>query len=510
MRHFIDSRWKRSGLFLFFSLQTIVVFAMNLPVISNDTSFKPQKTISIFDPKTALGNGKRWNEIVPGAVMITPDGKSVVISERGRVRRAHFDSMDDYSPKTIIEHAQVKHSPMITMAQTTDGLLVVSAGNYNLEKKYVSEYILFCNGFSKVKKLEWPIQAISLDSDGTTLTIAGKLSIMVVDLETDKNTTTFFKHNNRENWIVDIAMNPKGKEIIVVGDQRGVQWMSLSKEDEGDINLSNLKQVVSKDSIKEIYYPNAEELLYLTYDGKAKIINIKDDLLEPSDEEMNQTTVFSHASLYNMVSADPSEHVATAHWTNDTKVATRHKIKIYRKSNEYVEKFILEVPELERYNCITELGQCGSKTGHLLHVALRGNRVVALATDGKMSVWSLPEKNAVCSEADKEDQKFYDKLAELKFNSRKKEEAASFNVTPRKKRAYSDNNGKHTLKTTPVGTIESGYKPIKISPRHLQILKILSPGHNSKDDSPSYTPPLSPQGSEKVSFSGIETKEYEG
>ena len=494
MKNFMQNRWKSCGIFLFFSLQTIVVFAMNLFVLSNETSLKPRKTISIFDSKTALESRMPWGDVVPGAVIVTPDGKGVVISERGRVRRAHFDSMDDCSPETIIEHARVKHSPMITMAQKKDGsLLIVSAGNYtNQEKKCVSEYILFCDGLSKVKKLEGPIQALSLDSAGEKLTIAGKLSVMVVDLETDKNTMAFFKHNNRENWIVDIAMNPKGKEIIVVGDQRGVQWMSLSKEDEGDINLSNLKQVVSKDNIKKIYYPNAEELLYLTLDGKAKIINIKNDLLEPSGEEMNQTTDFSHSLLYNMVSADPSEHVATAHWTNDTKVATRHKIKIYRKSNEYVEKFILEVPELERYNYITALGQCGSGIGYLLDVALYDNRVVALATDGKLRVWFLPEKNVVSNKVDENKQKFYEKLKELKSIDKEEE---NLNVTPRKRRANSESkNSKHTLKITPVGTIEP-VGPRKVSPR-IQIFKALS-GHSSKDDSPSNTPPLSPQGNDK-------------
>lgn len=510
MQNFNYNLWMRRGFFLFISFCGINTYAMNSTIISRDVPLKPEATIAIFNPKQELERGRQWSKVVPGEVVITPDGKGVVISESGKVRRSLFDGM--HGCETIIEHPKVKHSPMITMAQKNDGsLLVVSAGNYiNQEKKRVAEYILFCNGLSKLKKLDWPIQAISLDSCGKNLAIAGQRSVDVVDLETDKNTTSFFKYNgNPENWIVDIAINPEGRAVIAVGSKGGVQWMYLSKNNDV-IKLSNLKYAVSNDDIKKIYYPSYKELLYVTYDGNVKIIDMN-DLLEPSGEEIRQTTVFAHSTVYDMVVADPSEHVSTAHWTNNTKVAARYKIKVYRKSSECTERFILELPELEeRYSYITELGQYGSGIGHLLHVALRDKYVVALATDGKMRVWSLPEKNTICSEVDKKEQGFLEKLAELEFASRAKE-AASVNVTPRKKRAYSESkNSKNMLRTSSVETAEHGDKLKKISPRMRLFFKS-STGHNSKETTPTSSrdnsPSRSPHKGEVVTLSEVEKKD---
>ncbi len=501
MKNFTQCPWKRMGLFLFFSFNSVVVFAMNSPVISNDLSLKPDKIMTIFDPKKELELGRPWNEVVPGNMMITPDGKGVVIGDCGRVRYAQFDREYDIYPETIIEHSRVKHSPMIGMSQKNDGsLLVVSAGNYiNVDKKRVAEYIMFCNGSSHIKKIDWPIQAISLDSCGKILAIARRDSVTVIDLETGKNAEVYFKGSvfDKNIWIVDIAIHAKGNSIIATGSQGGVQLMALSKKDQGDINLSILTQVMSGDSIEKIYYSSLEELLYVTHDGKAKIIATY-NLLE-NDQENVQTTVFAAPSSCNMAIADSGEHIATAHWNNNRNVREdiRRKIKVYRKGMQCIEKFVLEVPQLEdRYDYITELGQCGLGVGHLLHVALCDKCVAVLATDGKIRVWSLPEKNVICNEAEKKELGFHEKLAELQTASRSRDEKE-----PMKRNRSSSEKVRRQNLIISGDAVELGEKK-KVSPRFIHLISRGS--HNSsKENSPVLSRESSPhrvERSEGVTF----------
>ena len=400
MQKFKYNRCKDYGLFLLFSLYPLVVCPMNSPIVSNDFSLKPQKTITIFNPTKDLKIGKSWRDVVPGSIMITPDGKGVVIAESGRVRQSYFASLCDIGPEIIIEHPWVRHSPMVAMSQKKDGsLLIVSAGNYiNEEQKRVAEYIVLCNGLSKVHKLDWPIQAIALDPCGEKLAIAGQLSVSIIDCEANKTDRAIFRDSNRENWIVDIAVNAKGSALVAVGNQNEVQYMSIAQYN-GDIDLSNIKQVQSNDIIKKIYYPTPVDILYVTDDGKAKIINMY-DFIENTISPV-ESTLFAQSTAYNKVVADQGENIATAHWTDNIQAPKDlgRKIKVYRKGIECIEKFTLEMDTVqERYDYITEFGQYGSGIGHLLQVALRGNRVVALATDGKMRLWSLPENSKLFTE----------------------------------------------------------------------------------------------------------------
>jgi hypothetical protein len=551
MQIFMQNRRNFSGIFLFFSLHGVVIAmkVTNSPVIYNNSPIRLEQTMTIFDPKKELERGNSWSKVVPGSITITPDGKGVVIGDCGRVRYCPFDrENDDDNPETIIEHRCVTHTPIIDMAQKKDGsLLIVSAGNYiNLEQKRVSEYVLFCKGMSKIQKLDWSIQAIALDSCGKMLAISGRREVVVIDLETDKSSRETFKGiaNHNENWIVDIAINPLGKAVVSVGSQSGIQWMSLLRNNDGNIDLANLKQVVSGDIIKKIYYPSAEDLLYVTHNGGAKTIKIE-DLLGSTGDDINKTTEFSHPWGYDMVVADSSDHIATAHWTNykDGVNGAHRKIKVYCGNKDSVaEQFVLEIPTLdERYDYITEFGQSASGVGHLLHIALRGKQIVALATDGKMRVWSLPVKH---ESYDNTREEFYRKLEELKAvvpvkekkrgrsNSniekldKKKLTCSADSVNVIKKRGSSVPKPKLTLSADSVNAIDNrksyspkqssmvstdlldsgdaidNNKPKKSSPRILQILRNSS-AHSSREGS------LSPsrEKSEKNEVSFGEVKE---
>jgi len=161
--------------------------------------------------------------------------------------------------------------------------------------------------------------------------------------------------------------------------------------------LIALKYIKNAEVIKKIYYSTFAELLYLTQDGKAKIINIS-DLFEPNEEYV-VTTDFSQPSGYDKVIADSTEYITTAHWTEKNS-----KIEVYRKNFNCVEKFILEIPSLQdRYDYVGKHGQYTSGTGYILHVAIRGKLVLVLTTDGNIRLWSLPEEHYICKQSEKEE-----------------------------------------------------------------------------------------------------------
>lgn len=392
---------------------TLSVFSMDLTRIHHPGTIKADTELSIFDFEKEFKNGNPWRKIVPGSIMITPDAKGFVTAHHGQVRHCLFDDQKHKDLEVIIEHPSARKSfPMIAMAKKKDGsLLVVSAGNYtSSDKRRVAEYIVYCNGLFKVEKFDRPIQTISLDETGRRLAIAAESSVTVINLAEDQKDEIFFKGiTGDEDWIVDIAIQKSGSSIVGVGNHNGVELMSIEERDD-KLGESFIKKVENTDFIKRIYYPTAAEFLYSTENGRAKTIDIY-HLVELDNDREVKGTHFAHSSHHDQVIADASNYIITAHWANHEKFAD--KIEVYRKNSNCIERFILEVPTItERYNYITEFGNKDSGKGHLLHVAIRGNCVIALATDGKMHSWSLPPKGMLYEITDQE--KLCKKLAELK------------------------------------------------------------------------------------------------
>ncbi len=397
MKKYELREWQLSKITLFFCLYTSIAFSMEiipevLSVVQQKVEFFPKKTISLFDPKKESEKGRLWDEVVPGELIVTPDEKGVIITDHGRVRYAQFDTGNI---DVIIKHQCIKKIPLVAVAQKQDGsLLVVSVCNYYSEQdnKNVAEYAVYSHGSSRFHHLQSPIQAISLDATGDILAMAILSSVMVMNLNTKETKEAFFKKKNfldDTHWIVDIAMHPIRKWIVIAGSHEDIQWLSY------DDKLSNDKQVKTTDKIKKIYYPSVEEILYLTDRGEAKVVKMA-ELMEKDNNFIVDTVSLATSLKYDKVVADLSEQIAVAYWTNNIKMAhnIRQKIKMYRKDDMRIDKIILNFSDLEDlYNYRTSSGKQDFGIGHLLHVALRGKTIVALATDGKMRLWSLGEQN---------------------------------------------------------------------------------------------------------------------
>src|SRR6266404_9642276 len=137
LQQLIQNRWNFKVVILFVALYGAAAFAMNIPVVEEDS--QSEKTIRIFNPEEALRNGRPWSKVVPRNILITPDGKGALMAEcQGRVR---YVSFDPHHSEVIIDHCRdVEFYPIIATAQKEDGsLLVVSAGNYNINMQGSAE-----------------------------------------------------------------------------------------------------------------------------------------------------------------------------------------------------------------------------------------------------------------------------------------------------------------------------------------------------------------------------------
>jgi hypothetical protein len=388
-------------------METSVVDVARYP-----NALQPKETLPLFQPKTASEEGKLWSELVPGHLIITPDENGVIVSDPGRVRHFHFTGKSAGKSDVIIKHQCMKKIPLIAVAQQQDKpLVVVSACNYysKQDRKLVAEYAVYSHGSYDLAQMDSPIQAISLNASGDTLAIADLLSVTLIDLNTKERHQSRFKRKvfDGSHRIVDIAMNAQGNNIVIAGSHGDIQLMSCN-QDLSD--LSNDKQVKTSDKIKKIYYPcsgdsHSEdsaskygELFYLTDQREAKIVKIG-ELNEKDTDQHIDTVFFAKSSKYDKVAADLGGQIAIAYWTDDIKMdqKVRKKIKIYRKDCKgSMDELTLELPDVEEfYNYRTISGTLDEGVGHLLYVVLRGKTVIALATDGRLRFWSLPEMRAI-------------------------------------------------------------------------------------------------------------------
>jgi len=171
MHNFLQGTLKHYGIFVFLLVHTAVILAMESPNHHRSLSpkqglpLKPDQIVQIFDSKKEVKKGILWDDLIPKNIIITPDGKGLILAKRGKVEGFSFD--DPSNVKIIIEHPKAKKSfPIIAVSQKKDGLLtIISASNYkNENNEHVAEYILFCNEWTTGKKLDKPIQALSRDS----------------------------------------------------------------------------------------------------------------------------------------------------------------------------------------------------------------------------------------------------------------------------------------------------------------------------------------------------------
>jgi len=382
--------------------------------------------LTLFDINKELKESNSWHTgFNPNTLQIGPDQQTVIASLIGKVylfslynQNVHILSMpnprsgsslfNNEKPILIIEHPKMKKfAPMVKAAgynDSTKSFIIASAGNYKAEtKKSISECILYdtVSGISTKKKFDWPIQAIALDQSGSKLALVNTqntIGIYTIEHPLQLNNIEFtqsFHYENQESMALDITFNPKGNLVITIGENGLIQLLSIINS-----QISSHKSITINDTLTHIYFPiygenNRTCILYETEENEIKTLTLE-QLLNPEDTLRGKpfSPTFPYESTYNhYVTYDTGYNLATAHWSSEKE--SYNTIMIYRQNGDKQEKTTLKAPKLEQRSRRTNTnGKIEYKPNYFLTTALRGNKVVAIATDGRLYSWILPEKQS--------------------------------------------------------------------------------------------------------------------
>jgi hypothetical protein len=372
----------RFVLIFFFSI-TQITFSMepNQALSMRYFNNKPIYTHHLFDLS------KKPKDAFSVAMIISPikDDNSVLIGKKGGTI-SRF-SIENKQEDCLIQHHAVKHIPLFVVAEKKGSLLLVSAVNYNdVNNQKQSECCIWYEGCLKTKNLG-PLQAIAVDRQGDLLITADQSQfISIIDLNMDKVVgSRYFLSVGTIDSIIDVAFGPDSTKIIVARTN-GIALM--------DWNGNSLKssfQVKNIVDIKNIYFPTYDKVLYTTRDKKVNMLDIL-DALNKAESDIKPTVCFE-ASLHDQITVD-AEGGSAALWTKDKNALDylHHEIVLRKRHHNKIEEFILEVPPFgAQYEYESKKGSLKYSNNHLCQVALRGNNVVTLGSDGTLHWWKTAE-----------------------------------------------------------------------------------------------------------------------
>jgi hypothetical protein len=139
-------------------------------------------------------------------------------------------------------------------------------------------------------------------------------------------------------------------------------------------------------------------VVYITRDKQIKMINLI-DILNASESDI-KPIIFFEKLLHDKIVIDEDSYDTAVLWTKDKKAADylRHQLVLRRRYPNKTEEITLEVPEFcipntflpdEKYEYASKNGYFKYGKHHLCKVALRGNIIVALSSDGKLLSWEV-------------------------------------------------------------------------------------------------------------------------
>ena len=380
-------------LLTFFIFITNGVVAMELLQLSPKSS--PRKDLAQSDgivakaihDHQAFDFSRKDKDASSMIMIISPvkGDKSVLLAKKGgTVSQYLFDNNEE---KRLIKHDRVKHIPMIAATEKDGSLLLVSAGNYtSTEKITKAECWIWHKRCFRTIDIK-PVQAIAINKEGSLLAIADQLqNISIVSLDTDKEIARhwFYSSLDKSDRLIDVAFDPSGR-MIILAKAKGMQLMGLNNN-----RLETIKRFDDVADVKAVYFPLPGKVMYLTSDRQVKMLS----LFEFSSE-LEKPIVLFDKLLHDRVTIDEESGDTVALWTKNQKAsyALRHQIVVRKKHLNTTEELLVEVPEFciqnnfnhdEKYEYRSNKGSINEGIHHLKQVALRGNNLVLLGSDGKL------------------------------------------------------------------------------------------------------------------------------
>ena len=363
-------------IFFFTVAQITIAMEHQQDLFLGDFHNKPIYSHNLFDLS------KKTKDAFSFVMMVSPvkSDNSVLIGTKDGII-SQF-SLNTKRKTDLIQHHFVTHIPLFVAVEKKGALLLVSVGNHKYADNGKRSECCIWHGCLKTKYLK-PLQAIAVDKHGDLLVTADQWqTLSIIDLNNDKEVATqsFLAVNTSERF-VDVAFSPDST-MVIVARTSGIALMDWSG---GNLKtLFNIKNILD---IKNIYFLTHEKLLYTTYDKKVKQLNIL-DALNKTENDIKPMVVFE-ALVHNHIVVD-EDYDSAALWTKNKNASDhlRHEIVVRTRHNHTMEEVTLEVPPCdEKYEYESKRGCLKYSNNHLCEVALQGNNVVALCSDGTLHWW---------------------------------------------------------------------------------------------------------------------------
>lgn len=368
--------------------------------INSQETIKPKQAIQLFNIEHELTKHRNWHQHFSDNIIITPDEKTILASQPQRVYSLSLLSFDA-RPEVIIEHPYAKYSPMLCLAEKEDNsILIASTVNYIDEEtnSVVSACVLHTNNIQTTKKFPFLTQAIDMNKCGTKLAIASDYAVGLLTIretQTSNENYAYFSEQANDSYITDIAISEDGTYIVAAGTG-GIIKLFYALPDA----IYKVKSIRCGDNIERVHFPIFQqeygEILYKTNNGTIKSIDMH-ALLNSDNERFDATPLFQPPAL-EQATMDSGWNIGSTHWTqrSHNSKETRKRIIVYKKKRdpEQKQRIILEATGLgKNFSFLSETGTKICKPSHFIATAIRGNRVVALGTNGYVYSWIIPENN---------------------------------------------------------------------------------------------------------------------
>ncbi len=434
MKYFIGTVSLKKSFFLFFFanslLQGMELQEKKAVGEENKKVLEILKKIPVFKPEDWVKAGISW--IHPRHIVMRPDGRGAFFAMPGVIYYVDFHNFTPKDPHPVIEIPGTTFFPLYAVARNGDDLIVVAIGNYAKNQADIIKHCAKCvvahctlaakvintshDVFSKIiqesKDFPFAVQAIALNKAGTLLAMCHNDDVEIIDIATWRNKINKFFPRDSSNQLIDVAMNETATCVVILNILNRIHMLdfkrlTMNDSDDNPISFLDLKAVTladDTDSIQKVCFLNGDrevDLLYVTKLGVVKIIKLVDCLENPGGDVRSH--IFSHVNSCERAAVDQKGEHTTIHWTKNKTNSDdiRSQLIIRRENNTAVEEYMLRVPDLPRtYNYVTKMGQTASAPSWVIEAAACGVRVAAITSDGYMSIWELPKKTTVPTEAE--------------------------------------------------------------------------------------------------------------
>lgn len=331
-------------------------------------------------------------------LLLTPDDKNLIIARNGgRVYKTPLllsvgnrgqdnSEHDGQELKLFVEHARVKHVPMIKLGGDANRWDLVSAGNYMTEKgEYHSEVIVRQGGDNEIsmcRKIPFSIQAIAVNALKKKIAISHAKTVRFwVPYEQEQDCHLNLNKHVEDQIITGIDFNNEGNKLLVCFNGGRIYLINCGEKIEATQYCT-----IPNTSIEKIHYADEKIILYSVCDGKVMMFDIYDFLNQKTDKI--EPYFFDNNDCENV--AFDQKGFGFVRWTKNSGIRKMIYARKGANTKELRNIILIATGLPDKYDYVSYDGALKKGSTFFVQCALFGDRVIAVGADGCLYGWNIP------------------------------------------------------------------------------------------------------------------------